>query len=213
VKSLNTRWVSFLVKHLITIYWPVLVCSVAFGVSVQVSFAQAPGWSRGQQTLALSYNDCVGRMAAALQAEGYRRDDQPGGNFAVGIKDVHTAVIICSPAPDSKMLVQIVVASNGPGGGAERQKLQAQMERPTAIVCCGELRIIHATYGEQGKFSDVTQRLQSLVRDAALKITITNDSMGGDPNFGIVKKLHIQYVCRNGIFDKTFDENSSLSIP
>jgi hypothetical protein len=99
--------------------------------------AQAPGWSRGQQNLAISYDECMRRAPAALSAEGYRRDDQPGGNFAVGIKGVHTAVIICSPAPEAKMLVHIVVASNGDGGGLERQRLQAQMERPGAVVSGG----------------------------------------------------------------------------
>lgn len=97
--------------------------------SASSTFAQAPGWSRGQQTLAISYDECMGRAPAALAAEGYRRDDEPGGNAAVGIKGVHTAVIICGPAPDARMLVNIVVASNGDGGGAERQRLQAQMDR------------------------------------------------------------------------------------
>ena len=90
---------------------------------------QAPGWSRGQQNLAIAYDECMRRAPAALQAEGYRIDYN-AGNFAVGIKEVHTAVIICSPAPDAKILVHIVVASNGEGGGTEREKLQAQMERP-----------------------------------------------------------------------------------
>jgi hypothetical protein len=93
------------------------------------ALAQAPGWSRGQQDLAITYDECMRRGPAALQAEGYRIDYN-AGNFAVGIKNVHTAVIICSPAPDSKMLVQIVVASNGEGGGTERQQLQARMEQP-----------------------------------------------------------------------------------
>jgi hypothetical protein len=92
--------------------------------------AQAPGWSRGQQNLALSYDDCVRRMSEALQAEGYNKDGNSGGNFVAGTKAVHTAVIICSPAPEAKMFVQIVVASNGDGGGRERQCLQAEMERP-----------------------------------------------------------------------------------
>lgn len=121
------------------------VNKTAWNRSVQAAVAldsiapqgQAPGWSRGQQNLAISYDECVRRMPAALQAEGYRRDDQPGGNFAVGIKNVHTAVIICSPAPDARMLVQIVVASNGDGGGRERQCLQAQMEQPGASRCGG----------------------------------------------------------------------------
>ena len=92
--------------------------------------AQAPGWSRGQQNLALSYDDCVRRMPAALQAAGYSQDGNSGGNFVAGTKAIHTAVIICSPAPEAKMFVQIVVASNGDGGGRERQCLQAEMERP-----------------------------------------------------------------------------------
>ena len=111
-------------------YCSAILCGLLLCVSARVSCAQAPGWSRGQQNLGISYDECARRMPAALQAEGYRRDDQPGGNFAVGIKGVHTAVIICSPAPDAKMLVHVVVASNGDGGGSERQRLQAQMERP-----------------------------------------------------------------------------------
>lgn len=90
---------------------------------------QAPGWSRGQQFLAINYDECMRRAPAALQSEGYRIDYN-AGNFAVGIKGVHTAVIMCNPAPDAKMAVNIVVASNGDGGGRERQCLQAQMERP-----------------------------------------------------------------------------------
>ena len=99
------------------------------------SQGQAPGWSRGQQSLALSYDDCVRRMPAALQGEGYGQDPNSGGNFVAGTKAIHTAVIICSPAPEARMLVQIVVASNGDGGGRERQCLQAQMEQPGASRC------------------------------------------------------------------------------
>jgi len=91
---------------------------------------QAPGWSRGQQNLALGYDECVQRMSVALAAEGYSKDSNSGGNFVAGYKAIHTAVIICSPAPEAKMFVQIVVASNGEGGGTERQRLQAQMDRP-----------------------------------------------------------------------------------
>jgi len=107
-----------------------LLCGLVFLGTATASFAQAPGWSRGQQNLAISYDECVRRMPAALQAEGYSRDANSGGNFVAGIRGVHTAVIICSPAPDARMLVQIVVASNGDGGGRERERLQAQMERP-----------------------------------------------------------------------------------
>jgi hypothetical protein len=115
-----------------------LLCALMICVSAHSALAQAPGWSRGQQNLALSYDDCVQRMSVALQAEGYSKDSNSGGNFVAGSKAIHTAVIICSPAPEAKMFVQIVVASNGDGGGHERQCLQAQMERPGSG--CGQTK-------------------------------------------------------------------------
>ncbi len=87
---------------------------------------RAPGWSRGQQLLALTYDECVGRARSALQAESYRID-QAAGNFAAGVKEAHTAVIICNPV-GAKEVVNIVVMSNGGDGGAQRQRLQARME-------------------------------------------------------------------------------------
>src|SRR6188472_1391405 len=93
------------------------------------SFADAPGWSRGQQELPITWEECVKRAGGALQAEGYRID-QPSP-FAVGIKGVHTAVIMCNPSAGQKMWVNIVVASNGEGGGAERQRLQGRMDGST----------------------------------------------------------------------------------
>ena len=131
-----------------------LVCGVLL-IAAAPMLAQAPGWSRGQQTLSISYDDCVRRMPAALQAEGYRVD-HTSGDFAVGIKQVHTAVIICSPAPEQKMLVHIVVASNGEGGGRERQCLQAQMDQVGASRCGGSAAgtgDVHWVYRDGG-FTD-----------------------------------------------------------
>jgi hypothetical protein len=95
-----------------------------------ISFADPPGWSRGQQELPITWEECVKRAGAALQGEGYRVD-QPSP-FAVGLKGQHTAVIMCNPAPANKQWVNIVVASNGEGGGTERQRLQARMEGSAA---------------------------------------------------------------------------------
>lgn len=80
-----------------------------------VQQAQAPGWSHGQQNLAVTYDECVRRAPMALRAEGYRID-YAAGAFAVGIKNVHTAVVMCNQAPEGKTWVNIVVASNGEGG-------------------------------------------------------------------------------------------------
>lgn len=89
--------------------------------------AQSPGWSRGQQLLPLTFDDCVRRAARSLEAETYEVEYSSGA-FAAGRKGVHTAVIACNAGPDSKMWVNVFVASNGEGGGLERQRLQAQME-------------------------------------------------------------------------------------
>jgi len=106
-------------------WWSLLTTFVIFG-SATLSFAQAPGWSRGQQDLAISYDDCLRRASAALTAEGHRID-YAAGNFAVGITGVHTSVIICNPLAAVRNAVNIVVASNGEGGGALRERLQARM--------------------------------------------------------------------------------------
>jgi hypothetical protein len=77
---------------------------------------------------------------------------------------------------------------------------------------CGELRVIRAAYGEQGKFFDVTQRLQFQVRGGKLNVQVTNDSMGGDPIYNVVKKLYVKYECRGTVFDKTINENGTLTV-
>lgn len=95
-------------------------------LAATAAHADAPGWSRGQQELAITWDECVKRANGALQAESYRIDQaQP---FMVGIKGQHTALIMCNPSPNQKTWVNIVVASNGEGGGVERQRLQARMD-------------------------------------------------------------------------------------
>ncbi len=109
---------------------PLASVAMAFCMVAPPSLAQAPAWSRGQQLLSITYEDCVRRATLALQAEGYRID-HAAGNFSVGMKEVHTAVLICNPLPEAKEVVNIVVGSNGDGGGCHRERLQAQMERET----------------------------------------------------------------------------------
>ena len=67
-----------------------LVCAAATS-----SLAQTPGWSRGQQLLPITYDQCVSRASQALQAEGFRID-HAAGDFAVGIKEVHDDIWLVS---------------------------------------------------------------------------------------------------------------------
>jgi hypothetical protein len=94
--------------------------------------AASPAWSRGEQLLAISFDESMLRANAALKAEGYVNIFRQA-NFTVGYKDPNTAIIMCNDAPDAKQWINIVVASNTHESGipgAERERLQAQMNKP-----------------------------------------------------------------------------------
>ena len=100
--------------------------------SAATAFAQ-PVMSRGQQQLAIDYNECLKRAQGALRNVGFNTPG-PSGDSVNGFKDASGAYIICQPIPGS-MVVHIVVATVGNDAGVPgslRQSLQAQMERPTS---------------------------------------------------------------------------------
>lgn len=109
-----------------------LLVVLALGASALPCFAQAPAWSRGEQLLSISYDECMQRAESALVSEGFGIVHR-GGAFMVGQKGIHTAVIMCNVAPEQKTWANIVVASAANDGdvpGMERVKLQARMDRP-----------------------------------------------------------------------------------
>ena len=104
-----------------------------------VSSMAQPAMSRGQQQLAINYNECLSRARQALRTVGFTSDGS--GNFAQGFKEASGAYITCNDVPGGGMVVNIFVATttNDAGvPGALRQCLQAQMERPgTPSTCAG----------------------------------------------------------------------------
>ncbi len=108
-----------------------LLVVLSLGISALPCFAQAPVWSRGEQLLPISYDECMQRAESALASEGFGIVHR-GGAFVVGQKGIHTAVIMCNVAPERKTWANIVVASsanNGDVPGEERVKLQGRMDR------------------------------------------------------------------------------------
>ncbi len=79
----------------------------------------------------------------------------------------------------------------------------------------GALTIVRAMYGSGRSRVDVTNRLQSMIRDGRLDIRIDNDSMGGDPAPHQHKDLIITYsVGGRGRPNQTsVNEGGRLSIP
>jgi len=78
-----------------------------------------------------------------------------------------------------------------------------------------QLRVLQAEYrpvnGRAGR--NVTSRLQDMVRNNRLDITVDNKTMGGDPAPGQSKQLYIAYEYRGRRNSQTVGENGRLNIP
>ena len=75
------------------------------------------------------------------------------------------------------------------------------------------LRILSARYGDDGRFIDVTRRLQSYVRGDRLHLRVDNYSMGGDPYVGEDKRLYLTYEFRGQRREVRVREGRDLNLP
>jgi len=77
------------------------------------------------------------------------------------------------------------------------------------------LRIVQAEYrpanGTAGR--NVTSRLQNMVRNNRLDITVNNQTMGGDPAPGQSKQLYVAYQYGGRSRSTTVGENGRLNLP
>jgi hypothetical protein len=105
--------------------------ALAYSASAQ------PAMSRGEQLLPISYNECIQRAEQAYLAEGWVNIGK-GGAFVGAFKENNGAYIMCNVAPENKVWVNIVVASNSGDSnvpGAERVKLQRRMDLAVSRGC------------------------------------------------------------------------------
>jgi hypothetical protein len=103
------------------------------------SAAAQPAMSRGEQLLPISYNECIQRAEQAYLAEGWVNIGK-GGAFVSAFKENNGAYIMCNVAPENKVWVNIVVASNSGDGnvpGGERVKLQRRMDQAVSGAVSG----------------------------------------------------------------------------
>jgi hypothetical protein len=91
--------------------------------------------SRGEQLLSIIGDECMRRAEFALKSESYNAA-RAGGNFWSGPKGSYYASIACNAAPDGKMWINTVLASNRDDGGAERVRLQQRIDRPAGGDSC-----------------------------------------------------------------------------
>ncbi len=77
----------------------------------------------------------------------------------------------------------------------------------------GELRIVRATYGTRVRSVDVTNRVNSQIRDGQLSMQVNNTTMGGDPDHDRPKTLTVDFTY-NGRDDRVLvSEGGYLSLP
>ena len=75
------------------------------------------------------------------------------------------------------------------------------------------LRILHAEFGVEGQFADVTDALRSRVDDGRLSVRVDRYNLGVDPAPGVHKYLRVVYVFRGERRNITVDEKTFLQLP
>lgn len=143
---------------------------------------------------------------------------------------VDPAVLGGDPAPGSAKRLRVVYRYGGrqyetSAGDFERIRVPAVAATPTPAPAptggfslgnlwgTGSLRIVSARYGEGTRFTDVRERLQNLVRNDALSLTVDNTAMGGDPAPARPKMLEVTYEYRGATSQTSVKEGSSLVLP
>jgi hypothetical protein len=74
------------------------------------------------------------------------------------------------------------------------------------------LKIISALYGKNDKYFDITDKLNNLISNNKLSISVTNN-IAGDPNVGVGKELILVYSYGTEIFRIKKLENELLELP
>jgi hypothetical protein len=100
-----------------------------------------------------------------------------------------------------------------PEGNLHRQALVELLNSPAAHSVGHPLRIDEATYGAHGMHIDVKEVLEAAITDNHIRLTVTNTTMGRDPEYGVEKQLHVRYSCGGTTRDVTVPEGQELRIP
>lgn len=94
-------------------------------------------------------------------------------------------------------------------------KLVRQGEDATAEAT-SKLEIVKAEYGDfskpDGKRVDVTAKLKELVKNGHLYASASN-ALSGDPAYGIVKELHLDYMLNGKAQSAVYHENQAMLLP
>ena len=95
-------------------------------------------------------------------------------------------------------------------------QLPSAQEKPAAKANTKpKITITKALYGKLGdraKQVELKERIQELVKAGKTKIKVTNDFAGGDPAFGTVKSLDLEYSLNGKVIKTNVNENSEVDL-
>ena len=75
------------------------------------------------------------------------------------------------------------------------------------------IKVINAVYGgNNGKSKDVTEIVQSFVNSGKTTFTVDNQTMGGDPDFGVVKKFQAMYLPQGEMIPKNVEATEGQKV-
>lgn len=75
-----------------------------------------------------------------------------------------------------------------------------------------EMNILSASYFTPRESVDVTKTVRLLYKENQ-SFKIDNESMGSDPEYGVVKQLKVKYSLNGKILEKTFQEGQNICLP
>jgi hypothetical protein len=130
---------------------------------------------------------------------------------------VDNAAMGGDPAPARAKTLEVVYEYRGARFQAAKKEgaylALPEVDSSSAAAAPVGLKIVMARYGGDGRFNDVRERLQGMVRNNVLTVKTDNASLGGDPAVGKDKALEVTYESAGVFYTVSAKEGRSLTLP
>ena len=107
-------------------------------------------------------------------------------------------------------IITVVVQDGESAGDTPQRFLRLKVQNGAGSS--GDLIIIEALYGANGIQNDVSSYIVANIVNGTVYLRVANDTLGGDPIYGVVKALYIHYKNAQGEFQANIPEGSYLTI-
>jgi hypothetical protein len=112
------------------------------------------------------------------------------------------------PAPGTVKTLTVEYEWNG-----QRQTATARDLETLVIPAVTSLSVVRASYGVPGRMMDTTPAVASRLSNNRLELTVTGDTLGGDPAPGVVKTLTVDYDLNGRRRTATAQDGETLRVP